>query len=176
MFGKITKYSAPNCPFTKLSCFLISVPCLILDNSFIFIAWNLSQQLAGHQHSTVLANAASALRAFQHWLKMQSLDSSEMLKGVKRLTPISTGQFDQAEKSQATCNNQNIPTNAISMHCGLLLINDYIIISKSYRNWNSTLTVEMGRYRLFEIDTISIFLLPKYRRYRYIGNIDILSK
>ena len=25
MFGKITKYSALNCPFTKLSCFLISV-------------------------------------------------------------------------------------------------------------------------------------------------------
>jgi len=25
IFGKITKYYAPNCPFTKLSCFLISV-------------------------------------------------------------------------------------------------------------------------------------------------------
>jgi len=38
IFGKITKCSAPNCPFTKLSCFLISVlqPCLILDNFFIF--------------------------------------------------------------------------------------------------------------------------------------------
>jgi len=133
MFGKITKYSSPDCPFTKLSCFLISVlkPCLILDNYFIFVAWNLSQ--TARRTSTVLANAASALRAFQHWLKMQSLNS-ELLKGVKRLTPFSTGQLDQAERSQATCNNQNIPTNAISMHYGLLLINDYIIISKSYRN------------------------------------------
>jgi len=45
MFYKIAKYSAPNCPFTKLRCFLIIVlkPCLILDNSFIFVAWNLSQ-------------------------------------------------------------------------------------------------------------------------------------
>ena len=117
MFGKITKYSAPNCPFTKLSC---------------FVAWNLSQ--TARRTSTVLANAASALRAFQHWRKTQSLDSSEMLKGVKRLTPFSTGQFDQAERTQATCSNQNIPTNAISMHYGLPLINDYIIISKSYRN------------------------------------------
>ena len=34
MFDKITKYSAPNCPFTKLSCFFISILklCLILDN------------------------------------------------------------------------------------------------------------------------------------------------
>ena len=69
-----------------------------------------------------------------HWLTTQSLDSSEMLKGVKRLTPFITGQFDQAERSQATCNNQNIPTNAISMHYGLLLINDYISISKIF--WN----------------------------------------
>jgi len=82
MFGKITKYSAPNCPFTKLSCFLISVlkPCLILDNFFIFVAWTLSQ--AARRTSTVLANAVSALRAFQHWLKTQSLDSSVILKGV----------------------------------------------------------------------------------------------
>ena len=58
MFGKITKYSAPNCPFTKLSCFLISVlkHCLILDNFFIFVAWALSQ--AAHRTSTVLANLA----------------------------------------------------------------------------------------------------------------------
>ena len=95
MFGKITKYSAPNCPFTKLCCFLISIlkPCLILDNFFIFVAWALSQ--AAHRTSTVFANAASALRAFQHWLKTQSLDSSVILKGVKRLTSFSTGQFDQ---------------------------------------------------------------------------------
>ena len=138
MFGKITKYSAPNCPFTKLSCFLISVlkHRLILDNFFIFVAWALSQ--AAHRTSTVLANAVSALRAFQHWLKTQSLDSSVILKGVKRLTPFSTGQFDlnklNAERTQATCSNQNVPRNAISMHYGLLLVNDYIIISKSYRN------------------------------------------
>jgi len=127
IFRKITKYSAPNCPFTKLSCFFISIlqPCLILDNFFIFVAWNLSQ--TAHQTaqtSTVLANAASVLRAFQHWLKMQSLDGSEMLKGIKRLTPFSTGQLDQAERSQTTLSNQNIPTNAISMHYGLLIIND----------------------------------------------------
>ena len=95
MFGKITKFSAPNCPFTKLSCFLISVLklCLILDNFFIFVAWTLSR--AARRTSTVLANAASALRAFQHRLKTQSLDSSVILKGLKRLTPFSTGQFDQ---------------------------------------------------------------------------------
>ena len=28
----------------------------------------------------------------------------------------------------------------------------------------------------FEIDTILIFLLPKYRRYRYVGDIDIFSR
>jgi len=113
---------------------LISIlkPCLILDYSFIFVAWNLSQ--AVRRTSTVLANAASALRAFQQWLKMLSLNSSEMLKGVKHLTPISTGQFDQAERSEAKCNNQNILTSVISKHYGLLLISNYIIISKSYRN------------------------------------------
>jgi len=109
---------------------LISVlqPCLILDNFFIFVAYNLSQ--TAHQRSTVLANAASALRAFHHWLKMQSLDSSVMLKCVKHRMPFSSGQLDQAERSQATCNNQNIPTNAISMHYGLLIIDDYISISE----------------------------------------------
>jgi len=61
---------------------------------------------------------------------MQSLDSIEMLKDVKRLTPFSTGQFYQTERSQATFSNQNIPTNVISMHCGLLIINGYISISE----------------------------------------------
>jgi len=85
---------------------------------------------------------------------MQSLNSSEMLKGVKRLTPFSIGQLDQAERTQATCNNQNIPTNAISMYYGLLTINDYIIISeilpelKFYLD-SSIIIVQNGELSLF---------------------------
>ena len=85
---------------------------------------------------------------------MQSLDSSEMLKGVKRLKPFSTGQLDQAERSQATYNNQNILTNAISMHYGLLIINDYNIsiseiLSELKFYLDSTIVIQNGDYHYF---------------------------
>jgi len=64
------------------------------------------------------------LRTFQHWLKMQSINSSEMLKGIKHLPPFSTGQFDQAERSQATFSNQKHTYKLDSHALWIAIINE----------------------------------------------------